>query len=98
MGREIYSTLSGKQLMIKDKLRLYILENFLFTDDQSELNNEDSFMDQGIIDSTAILELIFFMEEEFSVKVEAEEMTPDNLDSINKATRFIESKSSRLAG
>lgn len=84
--------------MIKDKLRLYILENFLFTDDQSELNNEDSFMDQGIIDSTAILELIFFMEEEFSVKVEAEEMTPDNLDSINKVTRFIESKSSRLAG
>ena len=84
--------------MIKDKLRLYILENFLFTDDQSELNNEDSFMDQGIIDSTAILELIFFMEEEFSVKVETEEMTPDNLDSINKVTRFIESKSSRLAG
>ena len=98
MGRKIYSTLLGKQLMIKDKLRLYILENFLFTDDQSELNNEDSFMDQGIIDSTAILELIFFMEEEFSVKVEAEEMTPDNLDSINKVTRFIESKFSRLAG
>jgi len=78
--------------MIKDKLRSYILENFLFTDDQSELNNEDSFMDQGIIDSTAILELIFFMEEEFSVKVEVEEMIPDNLDSINKVTRFIESK------
>lgn len=83
--------------MIKDKLRLYILENFLFTDDQSELNNEDSFMDQGIIDSTAILELLFFLEEEFSIKVEAEEMIPDNLDSINKVTRFIESKSSHLA-
>jgi acyl carrier protein len=84
--------------MIKDKLRLFILENFLFTDDQSELNDEDSFMDQGIIDSTAILELIFFMEEEFSVKVEVEEMIPDNLDSINKVTRFIESKSSSVAG
>lgn len=82
--------------MIKDKLRLFILENFLFTDDQGELNNEDSFMDQGIIDSTAILELIFFMEEEFSVKVEVEEMIPDNLDSINKVTRFIESKTGAL--
>ena len=78
--------------MIKDKLRLYILENFLFTDDQSELNNEDSFMDQGIIDSTAILELIFFMGEEFSVKVEAEEMIPDNLDSINKIVSFVNKK------
>jgi len=78
--------------MIKEKLRLYILENFLFTDDQSELNNEDSFMDQGIIDSTAILELIFFIEEQFSIKVEDEEMIPENLDSINQAVRYIESK------
>ena len=78
--------------MIKDKLRLFILENFLFTDDQSELNNEDSFMDLGIIDSTTILELMFFIEEEFSVKVENEDMIPDNLDSINKIVSFIERK------
>jgi len=78
--------------MIKDKLRLYVLDNFLFTDNQSELNDDDSFMDKGIIDSTGILELIFFIEEEFSVKVEDEEMIPDNLDSINKVVKFIESK------
>jgi len=78
--------------MIKDKIRSYILENFLFTDDQSELNDDDSFMDQGIIDSTAVLELIFFIEEEFGVKVDAEEMIPDNLDSVNKVTSFIERK------
>lgn len=81
--------------MIKDKLRLFILENFLFTDDQSKLNNEDSFMDQGIIDSTAVLELIFYLEEEFAIKVEVEEMVPANLDSIDKVTRFIESKSGK---
>jgi acyl carrier protein len=81
--------------MIKDKLRLFILENFLFTDDQSKLNNEDSFMDQGIIDSTAVLELIFYLEEEFSIKVEVEDMVPANLDSIDKVTRFIESKSGK---
>lgn len=78
--------------MIKEKLRLYVLDNFLFTDNQSELNDDDSFMDKGIIDSTGILELIFFIEEEFSVKVEDEEMIPDNLDSINKVVKFIESK------
>ena len=83
--------------MIKDKIRSYILENFLFTDDQSELNNEDSFMDQGIIDSTAVLELIFFIEEEFGVKVEAEEMVPENLDSVNKVTSFIERKTGASA-
>ena len=78
--------------MIKDKLRLYILENFLFTDDQSELNDEDSFMDQGIIDSTAILELIYLIEEDFAVEVENEDMIPDNLDSVNKIVSFVERK------
>ena len=78
--------------MIKDKLRLYILENFLFTDDQSELKDDDSFMDQGIIDSTGILEVIFLLEEEFSIKVENEDMIPENLDSINKIVSFVERK------
>jgi len=78
--------------MMKDKLRLYILENFLFTDDQSELKDDDSFMDQGIMDSTGILELIFFIEDEFSVKVENEEMIPENLDSVNRVVNFINKK------
>ena len=92
MGGKIYSTLLGKLSMIKDKLRLFILENFLFTDDQSELKDDDSFMDQGIMDSTGILELIFFIEEEFSVKVESEEMIPDNLDSVNRVINFVNNK------
>lgn len=78
--------------MIKDRLRLYILENFLFTDDQSELKDDDSFMERGIIDSTGILEVIFLIEEEFSVKVENEDMVPDNLDSVNKIVSFVERK------
>lgn len=77
---------------VESKLRIFILENYLFTDDQSALNNADSFLDQGIIDSTGILELIFFLEESFGVKVQDEEMIPENLDSILNATKFVESK------
>ncbi len=78
--------------MLKDKLRLYILENFLFTDNQDELNNDDSFMDKNIVDSTGILEIIEFLEEECSIKIEDEEMIPDNLDSIQKIVSFVERK------
>jgi len=74
------------------KIRSFILENYLFTDDESELDNDDSFLDKGIIDSTGILELIFFLEEEFSLKVEDEEMIPDNLDSVKYVVKYIESK------
>lgn len=77
----------------KDKVKNYILENYLFTDDQSALNDGDSFLEQGIIDSTGILEVIFFLEEEFGISVADEEMVPENLDSVNNLVKFIETKS-----
>ncbi len=76
----------------ENKIRSFILENFLFTDDQSELDSSDSFMDKGIIDSTGILEVIFFIEDEFGIHVEDEEMIPENLDSVNNISQFIAAK------
>lgn len=73
-------------------LRSYILENYLFSDDPSDLNNEDSFLEQGILDSTGIMELIFFIEEHYGISVDDEEMVPENLDSIDNLVRFIAGK------
>lgn len=80
-------------MSVEAKLRSYILENYLFTDDESQLNNADSFMEKGILDSTGIMEVIFFIEEEFSVQVADEEMVPENLDSIDNLVAFIGKKS-----
>jgi len=77
---------------IEKQLRNYILENFLFTDDQSVLKNDDSFLEKGIIDSTGILELIYFIEDEYTFKVGDEEMIPENLDSVNNIVNFITQK------
>ena len=79
-------------MSVRQDLRQYILENFLFTDDQSELTDEDSFLEKGILDSTGILELIFFMEDTWKVKVGDDEMVPDNLDSINNAVKYLATK------
>lgn len=79
-------------MSIEEKLRGFILDNFLFTDDQSALSSEDSFMDKGIIDSTGILEVIFFLKEEFVVEVEDDEMIPENLDSVNNLVAYIDKK------
>lgn len=78
--------------MLKDKLRHYILENFLFSDDPSELGDDDSFMEKEIIDSTGILEVIEFLEEQAGITIEDEEMVPENLDSVNRIVRFVERK------
>ena len=76
----------------EEKIRNFILENYLFTDDQSALDSGDSFLEKGILDSTGILEVIFFLEDEFGIKVEDEEMIPENLDSVNNLLAFIERK------
>ncbi|MBT3045837.1 MAG: acyl carrier protein [gamma proteobacterium symbiont of Ctena orbiculata] len=73
-------------------IRNYILENYLFTDDQSALNSTDSFLDKGILDSTGILEVIYFLEDEFGIKVEDTEMVPENLDSVDNIVSFIAKK------
>ena len=76
----------------RDKIRSYIVENFLFGDDKG-LNNATSFLESGIIDSTGILELISFIEETFSMKVTDDELVPENLDSIDNLVTFITCKS-----
>jgi len=75
----------------RDKIRAFIMENFLFGNDQG-LNDDISFLDEGIIDSTGILELVSFLEEEFSISVEDEEILPENLDSIKNVTAYLEKK------
>jgi acyl carrier protein len=79
-------------MMQKENLRSYILENFLFSDDPSDLNDDDSFLEKEIIDSTGILEVIEFLEQETGIKVEDDELIPDNLDSVNRIVAYVESK------
>lgn len=79
-------------MCINRTIRLYILENFLFTDDESILKDDDSFLTKGIIDSTGVLEIMLFIEETFGIKVEDDEMLPENLDSIDNLVAFIQRK------
>ena len=71
------------------QVRNFILENYLFTDDESALGLEDSLLDRGIVDSTGMLEIIMFIEDELGVAVEDEEMIPENLDSVNRIANFV---------
>jgi len=78
---------------VKDKVRSFIVENFLFGNEDG-LKDDSSFLDEGIIDSTGILELVSFLEEEFGIAVEDEELIPENLDSIANVTAYLERKMS----
>lgn len=76
---------------MREQIRIYIVENFLFGDD-SGLDDSVSFLESGMIDSTGILEVISFLEENFSIKVKDEELIPENLDSIQNLVGYLERK------
>jgi len=75
----------------KIKIREFITENFLFGD-ANGLKDGTSFLEEGIIDSTGVLELVNFLEEKFSITVDDDELIPENLDSINNVTAFLDGK------
>ena len=76
---------------LKDKIRTFVVENFLFGNNKN-LEDTTSFLEEGIIDSTGVLELVTFIEEEFSIVVEDEELIPENLDSIYNVTAYLGKK------
>ena len=81
---------SSMTTSLQSEIRDFILENYLFTNDVSAIGLDESLLDRGIVDSTGMLEIIFFIEERLGVKIKDEEMTPDNLDSVNKIAQFVE--------
>lgn len=83
-------------MSIKQQVRQFILANYLFTDDENKLSDSQSLLQSGAMDSTGILELIMFLEENMNLKVADAEMIPANLDSVDNVVSFVERK--RAAG
>jgi acyl carrier protein len=80
-----------------EQVREFVISSFLFGDG-ALLKDDQSFLESGIVDSTGMLELIMFLEGTYGVKIESEEMVPENLDSINRVVQFLTKKASKVAG
>jgi len=80
---------------IKDKIRAFVVESFLFEEDEN-LKEDTSFLENGIIDSTGILEVVTFLEETYEFAVEDDELIPENLDSIANIENYIKKKQGLL--
>ena len=82
--------MSSEVTSVEAKVRGYILENLLFSSNDAELPNDASLLERGIIDSTGVLEIILFLEEAFGVSIKAEQMLPENFDSVDNIVRFVQ--------
>ena len=77
---------------IKAKVRQFIQDNFIMGAKAAKFADGDSFMDHHLVDSTGFLELITYLEENFGIVVEEEDMVPENLDSLNAIEAFLATK------
>jgi acyl carrier protein len=75
---------------IKGRVRSYIEENFLFG--AEDVTDETSLLDEGYIDSTSVLEIVGFFEEEFGINVQDEELVPENFGTIGNQIAYVERK------
>ena len=82
---------------IRASLRAFISSSTLPLSRVNSFTDDDSFLEKGILDSTGVLEVVGHIEKEYGMRVEADEIIPDNLDSIDKLTAFIEKKTGRQA-
>lgn len=77
---------------IKNKVKEYVFNNFLMGGDGQEIGDDESFLEAGILDSTGVIELVSYLEEEFMIAVQDEELIPENLDSLNGIEQYVKQK------
>lgn len=76
---------------INEQIRLFLAKNFLL-DDTLKLGDDDSLLDEGVIDSTGVLELVMFIESTFPIEVDDGEIVPENFDSVNRIAAYVTGK------
>jgi acyl carrier protein len=81
---------------IRTQVRQFITTNFYLPPEQ-KLEDSDSLIDSGLVDSTGVLEIVVFIEEKLGVTVDDQEILPENLDSITKIASFVESRKTAKA-
>lgn len=77
---------------IEARIRAYVLKTFPLARKHG-VKDSDKWLETGMLDSLGILDLVHFLEEEFSIRVSDEELLPDNFHSLIAVAGFVQSKS-----
>jgi acyl carrier protein len=78
-------------MTIEERIKQFIVENF-YVSDAAALTAETSLIHGGYVDSTGMLEMVGFLEQEFSVQVSEEELVPENFETIARIVAYLEGK------
>jgi len=77
---------------IEQKIKTYIAQNLIFSGDEFKYPEDASFLEEGIVDSLGVMELVSFVEDQFGVGVDDQDITPENFDSVTRLAAYIRRK------
>jgi acyl carrier protein len=77
---------------VEELIKNFIAQNLLYSADGFSYSDDASFLQEGIVDSLGVMQLVEFVGKEFKVTVDQQEVTPDNFDSIAKLSHFVRQK------
>jgi acyl carrier protein len=77
---------------VEEKVRKFIVDNILFSSNGYPYPDDVSFLENGIIDSMNIMEIVLYAEESFGIKVNDDEIVPANFDSVSALANYVRSK------
>jgi acyl carrier protein len=75
---------------VRSAIRSFIEENFLFQIGDQKLADNQSLLEAGVVDSTGVLELVAFLEDTFQLQIADKDIIPQNLDTVDAITAFVE--------
>lgn len=73
----------------RSEIRQFVLDELLLGETASMLDDDESFLETGTIDSTGVLEIVMFLEHNFQLNVQDRELVPENLDSVSRLVQFV---------
>lgn len=79
-------------MTVESQIRRFIAEHFFIKGGEAAVSDDMSFLETRIMDSTGVLEFVAFLESTFGIKVEDDELTPENLDSVRLAGAYVARK------
>jgi acyl carrier protein len=82
---------------VEEKIRKYIADNILYSNSGYPYPDDISFLENGIVDSMNVMEIVMYAEEQFSIKVKDEDIVPANFDSVHNLAEFIRRKQTMAA-
>ena len=75
---------------IREQIKSFVAENFLFSKNGFHLSDTASFLEEEVIDSTGVMELVLFVEDTFGITVDDQDIVPENFDSVAQLAAYIE--------